>query len=100
MKVSEVPMNRVIYKYTIPYHESEITISMPFGAEILSVQEQHGDISVWALVKPDLDLIDDRTFHVLTTGETENFNGMRFLGTVQFDKGTNVLHVFEKGEAR
>ena len=43
-----------IYKYTLPV-EGESTISMPIVSDILSIEEQHGEIVVYALV----DIPDD-----------------------------------------
>ncbi|MRM93757.1 hypothetical protein D1Z98_01870 [Riemerella anatipestifer] len=45
-------MTKVIYKYNLQVEGTQI-ISMPKGAEVLSVQAQHGKPCLWALVSPE-----------------------------------------------
>jgi hypothetical protein len=85
-----------IYKYTLEdqhwYGKSGSPIQMPKGARILSAQEQHGEIQLWAIV----DLLQDdvpRWFRVCGTGHDLPENPGEFVATVQL--GEFVWHVFE-----
>lgn len=89
---------RRIYKYTLPgVFAGKQAVLMPFGAEILSVQNQCETIAIWAYVDPEVERRVTRTFETFITGalvpETED--AALYLGTLQFDKGEYVLHIFE-----
>jgi hypothetical protein len=62
------------------------TLTMPVGAEILSVQVQHGKPQLWALVDPDAPK-EVRSFYVYGTGWDVEQNTLRFIGTVQMQGG-------------
>ena len=68
-------------------------IEMPEGAEILSVQTQHDQPCLWALVDPDAPM-ERRTFNVVGTGIPFEGDG-QFLGTFQLLGGGFIGHVFE-----
>lgn len=71
-------------------------ISMPDGAEVLSVGLQHGLVTVWALVDPDA-LLVSRAFLIAGTGQPCLRRRLgRFIGTV-FD-GVFVWHVWEEAQ--
>lgn len=88
-----------IWKYSL---QSERTgtnvIKMREGAHVISVQIQHGDVCLWAIVdtdKPD----EERKFYIVFTGQEipgEAFNNFElvFCGTVQMEG--IVIHVFEE----
>lgn len=88
---------KTIYKYRIEIHDS-IEVMMPQGAKILTVQEQHGMATIWAIV--DTDRTDvKRVLQIVGTGHdlTDRIMG-DYIGTFQIDSGNLVFHVFDRGE--
>jgi hypothetical protein len=88
----------VIWKYQLA-DEARQVVMMPSGAEILSVQQQHGDLQLWAMVDPDLPK-QMRVFEIFGTGTTmpdlsSEGRVRRHLATVQTCQGMLVWHVFE-----
>ena len=88
--------NQLIYKYQMDASIiGEVQkVSMPKKSVILSVQEQSGALTLWALhndgVKPE-----DRSFIVAWTGRHFKLpTGFKFVGTVQIN--VLVYHVFAK----
>lgn len=89
----------VIWKYSLQITDRQ-TVTMPVGAEILSVQEQAGGLQLWAIVEPDEERREKRTIEIVGTG-----NPMKcviaedlvrhHLATVQTSGGLLVWHVFE-----
>lgn len=69
-------------------------IQMPFGAQILSVALHEGKPVIWALVCPVEPLVI-RKFNILLTGEEINDSPGRFVGTLLYDEGKYVEHVFD-----
>lgn len=86
-------MTKRIFKYTLTIEDLQ-TVEMPEGAEILSVQNQGGDVCIWALCAPNAPK-EARTFHIFGTGNPVCDNPGRFVGTVQILDGALVWHVFE-----
>jgi len=82
---------KAIHKYNVG--KGGGTVTMPHGAEVLSAQVQHGLLCVWAVVDLEVELTEERVVRVYTTGEHGEFPG-EYAGTVQFNEGTLVLHVF------
>jgi len=85
-----------IFKYELEATDVQ-TVSMPFAAEILSAQVQHGRIRIWAKVDPTRDC-EGRTIVIAGTGHEINEPGGRlvFIDTVQLHGGSLVFHVFER----
>ncbi len=88
----------VIWKYQLK-NEARQVVMMPSGAEILSVQQQRGDLQLWAMVDPDLPK-QKRVFEIFGTGTTmpdlsSEGRVRRHLATVQVCQGMLVWHVFE-----
>jgi hypothetical protein len=86
-------MNKTVWKYPLEATDDQY-ISAPDGAQVLSVQIQHGQPCLWMLVDPDK---ATRTYHVKTfgTGHPINFNnGFIFAGTYQLAGGNFIGHVF------
>lgn len=77
---------RTIFKYQIEIN----SLLIPTGAEFLSVQMQHGEITSWWRVDPEAPTERIR-FDVVGTGHLVQDDG-RFLGTVQ--DGSFVWHIF------
>jgi hypothetical protein len=82
-----------IWKYTI--QGPRVTLEMPQGAKIVSLQVQDNQPQIWALVDPSEWKIS-RTFRALPTGVEFNAAGLTYVGTFQINDGTLVFHIFEE----
>jgi hypothetical protein len=87
---------KTIYKYPFSIDDSVI-ITMPVGAEILTVQVQHRVPCIWALVDPEAPKVD-RYFRVAGTGHSLPENPGKYVGTFQQLEGNLIFHVFDRGE--
>lgn len=93
-----------IFKYPLmppPATDSPYSdVEMPEGARVLSVGVQGDDaMVVWALVDPEAKKVV-RRFAVYPTGLSEvSEHPVNFVGTVMFERGRLVFHVFNAGEA-
>ena len=85
-------MSRVL-KYPAPI-AAELVIDMPEVAHVLSVQVQRGQAQIWALVHDD-GSHKPRTFLWIGTGHTVPEPIGAYVGSVQFDGGALVFHLFE-----
>ena len=87
---------RQIFKYKL---FSGGGVPMPEGAEILSVQMQHGTPVLWALVDPEAPA-EVRRIEVIGTGQESTDLGKEdHIATLQLEGGGLVLHIFERREA-
>ena len=89
-------MGQAIWKYTLSIADEQ-SITMPVNSEIISVQNQYGNLVVWAVVDDsELAMKDRREFRVIGTGHeiTRSLEGWQFIGTVQMANGALVWHVF------
>lgn len=88
---------KTIFKYRLdPATTERHLISMPVGATILVAQNQREHVTLWAEVD-DANPVEDREFLVAQTGKPcpTLQRKKQFLGTVQLDGGSPVLHVYE-----
>ena len=85
---------KTIWKYQIVPGD-EIHLSIPEGAEILSVQMQGDGPCVWALADPEANKTD-RVFEIYGTGHIVREGKKKFIGTFQMYGGSLVFHLFEK----
>lgn len=84
-----------VWKFAVPFRGPDVfTIDMPGDAEPLSVQIQHGEPQIWALVSTDA-LPMPRTFRIAGTGHPIGETVRRHVGTYQMAGGSLVFHVFE-----
>jgi hypothetical protein len=85
---------RTVYKYFL---NPDITVlALPYGAEVLSVHEQHEQVCLWALVDPDpINGTVDRKFKTVGTGHDITETNLQFIGSVHLIGGALVFHVFE-----
>jgi hypothetical protein len=89
---------RTIFKYPLPVAD-EIAVTMPKGAQLLSVQTQHGVPCLWALVDTNAPM-RERALAVRGTGHTcGSIPASAFVGTFQLEGGSFVGHLFDLGEA-
>lgn len=91
---------QTIHKYTLSVTDTQ-EVQIPRFAKILSVQNQNGQICVWALIDTGMPK-STRRFRIFGTGKPCNVNTPTnlFIGTVQVDEmeGTYVWHVFIEDE--
>lgn len=88
---------KTIWKFPLEMTDNP-TISMPSGAEVLSVAVQGGAAQVWALVDEEAPT-RDRAFKVHGTGHPAvDVVAGEFLGTVILHGGSLVFHIFDCGE--
>lgn len=87
-------MDRTIFKYPLGIADHQL-ISMPLGAVPLSVQVQAGQLCLWALVPKDSVARRGISIFICGTGHPVPNEAGKFLGTVQFQGGALILHVFE-----
>jgi len=83
-----------IWKF--PFQIADVfSLSMPFGASILSVQVQREVPTIWAIVNPGAPMMD-REFRCFGTGHPMPKGlPLDFVGTIQLFGGELVFHVFE-----
>lgn len=100
-------MKAAIWKYSYMVDKSycrTIEFEMPKGAQILSVQNQRGEICIWALVgvkapKVTRRFLDIGTGHEVHPDDFLDTGRVRkYIGTVQFFDGLLVRHFFDLGE--
>ena len=70
---------------------------MPKGAQILTVQMQHGTPQLWALVDPNAQRVLRRILIYGTGHPVDTFNV--YIATFQIMNGSLVFHVFDGGES-
>lgn len=85
-----------IWKYPVPISDL-FTITMPAGAKLLSVQSQHGEPRLWALVDPEAPRVG-RGLRVHGTGHDTLPDLGNYVGTFQIRGGDLVFHLFDQGE--
>lgn len=85
-------MTQTIYKY--PFRiDDEVEIEMPVGATLLTVQIQHGQPCLWALVDP---VKSEERRKILIRGTGHDAPGVgRYISTFQMQGGALVFHAFE-----
>lgn len=81
----------VIYKYAL--NDVKTVLSLPQGAEVLTVNEQDRTLQLWAKVDPTQQRLERRAFVVIGTGNEFDDLGLRYVSTVLV--GPFVWHVFE-----
>jgi len=90
-------MNRVIYKYEMPFYPGESTsVQLPMGAKIVDInwQGEHYDkIFVWALVLPIMEDMIVRNFFIAATGQ--EFKSEKFKHVKTLYKNGYVWHILE-----
>lgn len=87
-------MKNQIWKYPFEV-QGRFILTMPKGAEILSVQTQNETPCIWALVDILAEQVE-RDFTIIGTGHpVEVLPKMKFIGTFQLDSGAFAGHLFE-----
>lgn len=86
---------KTIWKYSLQLTDLQ-SLSLPQGAEILTVQAQGGGLYLWAIVDPARET-EERVIGIIGTGNPVITGGdidRRYIATVQ--RGSFVWHVFER----
>lgn len=98
-------MTNTVYRYPLRIVDEQV-VSMPRGAQILTVAKREGGkvmlglgshepVELWALVDPGAPM-EDRRFRVAGTGHPlPDVDSLEFLASVQIAAGQLVFHVFE-----
>lgn len=84
-------MAKTIWKYEVPSLAS-FHLLMPEGAQVLTVQVQHGVPALWCVAEPDAPQ-KLRWFEMRGTGHPVGDVG-DYISTIQLHDGGLVLHVF------
>jgi hypothetical protein len=91
---------KVIHKFPIelPHKFAETKpVPLPVGADILTIDVQHDQVFIWAVVTPGSPM-EERHFNFYPTGleipSSENMG--RYWKTVHLFNGRLVFHIFEK----
>lgn len=85
---------KTIYKYQLTTTDVQI-IQMPFNAEVLTVQIQHGEPMLWARVE-SANSTEAKRIYIVGTGNPMPPGCGRYVGTYQLRNGSLVFHVFEE----
>lgn len=87
---------KTIYKYKVRQEEL-VEVDLPQGARILTAQAQGMHIWLWAIVDTAVTEKEPRRIAVLKTGQEilMNTEVLIHIGSVQFDEGGLVYHIFE-----
>jgi hypothetical protein len=86
---------RTIWKYPLQVTDEQ-AVHMPEDADILCVQMQGGQLTMWAAVHPGNRLVPRRVV-IFGTGHPipdDALDGLGYVGTVQMGGGSLVWHVF------
>ena len=83
-----------IYKYPLLPQPCLMTVGIPRGSKILCVQSQFGIPTLWASVDTEQPNVECRFRIVMTGQHSDDLRPDLYIGTVQLDGGTFVLHVF------
>lgn len=96
-KVEERAEMKTIWKFPLVITGMQ-PVRLPQGAEILSVQIQHGIACLWALVDSDAE-IEETTLRIFGTGHPVD-EGLRleFIATIPTLGGDLIWHVFKEIE--
>jgi hypothetical protein len=87
---------KTIWKFHVPISDL-FTIVMPKGAKLLSVQYQHREPQLWALVDTTAPRVR-RGLRVHGTGHPVEDDIGEHVATFQMMEGSLVFHLFDQGE--
>lgn len=85
-----------IFKYALEITDEQ-HVELPHDSQLLSVQDQNGQLTLWALINPNLNMVF-RLVTIIGTGHPITKPRAvlgTFIGTVQMYNGL-VWHVFVK----
>lgn len=83
-----------VYKYPVPVNDTFI-IDMPEDGKLLTVDMQHGQPQLWALVDSSRKKVP-RHFRLAGTGHPiDDREPLEYVNTFQVDGGSLIFHLFE-----
>jgi hypothetical protein len=86
---------KTVWKFDAPIND-DFDLLVPFGAQVLCVQNQHDRPCIWFTVDPDQSRVY-RHFHWAGTGHRLLQNVvLQYIGSVQMLQGDLVFHLFEE----
>jgi len=91
-------MKKTIYKYLLSVTDLQ-EVSLPIGAEILTIQTQGETACMWALVDPNEMQKEIRYIEIFGTGHRINCDmgvDRKYISTFQMIDGRLVFHAFER----
>ena len=85
---------KTIWKYEIS--SPDLSIQVPKGGKVLTVQTQHGIACIWILIDLTKDL-ESRRFITYGTGHRIDISEeqLEYIGTWQMSNGNLIFHTFE-----
>mgnify|MGYP001576669000 CR=1 FL=1 len=83
---------RTIWKFEIPV-EDHFEVQIPMASQVLTVDVQHGQPCIWALVNPDAERIAYK-FVLRGTGHPIEEDLGPYIGTFQLAGGGLIFHLF------
>ena len=85
-----------VFRYPVPIKgDGTFKIKMPISAKVLCFNQQDGDMSIWAKVKPDMPT-EKRKFRICGSGnELEDGERFKYIGTCFMNYNQLVFHLFE-----
>lgn len=90
-------MAETVWKF--PLREVRNPISLPEGAQLLTVAEQHGEVVLWARVDDTRPPVY-RDVYLVGTGTEVPEEAGAFIGTAVCAGGSLVFHAFDQRETR
>ncbi len=90
-------MHKIIYKYPLEVTDVQ-NISLPVGAEILTIQTQNEIPCLWALVDPNGIEKESKTIEIFGTGHPVGYDmgvSRKYISTFQLRDGQLIFHAFE-----
>lgn len=85
-------MSRIL-KYQLKLVDVQV-VELPQGATLLDVQEQKGELQLWAMVNQE-EVMEDILIEIIGTGNGRCDCKRTHLATVQIPKMGFVWHIFE-----
>lgn len=84
---------KVINKFKLRGEDNIITL--PIGSDILKVDNQHDEVTMWVELDPDETYYEARLIKIIPTGALFEDVEKEYIGTVLICKGNYVWHVYE-----
>lgn len=84
-----------VFKYPLEIAD-DLTVDLPHGAEVLTVQVQHGEPCLWARVDPEAPLAPRRFRWAGTGHPLDAASDWPYVGSVQLESGMLVFHLFRE----
>ncbi len=84
---------QTIYRCPIDITDKQ-HVSLPVGAQILTVERQYGQPCIWAIVDTEAPC-ERKVIYVFGLGDPMPEESLQYIGTIQTQNGNQIFHVFE-----